>query len=420
MYLQKLFYILAIFTIFLSCKDNNSDESSKANEQTSDMVVEKPKTVAIAENTPLYVWVEKLRFRSGPSTDTEVVGNLVEGDQLLFLNDRTDFTQKINLRGNLFNEPWLKVKSANGDTGWVYGAGVRVYNNKAASDTDQFSKLYVAVKNLRLRAEPDTKKEILADLVEGDSVTFLNNKTDFTNKISLRGTYWDEPWLEVKTSKGVTGWVYGGGITPYRPYIAAGPSPYDKCYELKKSGRTTAFDDCIAVAIQRQIRKDKDIVSKDGNDLILNLKSGETKTFTNKAETNLRFDYLYYLGSMNAFVVREKSDRGARVLLVNDKNGAIFPIWGLPKPSPDGRKMIVTKSDSGMANGVQIITRANNTFNAVFQKLTPGMEPYDPKWTDIKNVQVLLQPTKENTEARSTYLLLMENGDREWIELGAN
>ena len=420
MYLQKLFYILAIFTIFLSCKDNNSAESSKTNEQTSELVVETPKAITIANNTPLYVWVEKLRFRSGPSTDTEVLGNLVEGDQLAFLNDRTDFTQKINLRGNLFNEPWLKVKSANGDIGWVYGAGVRVYNNKGTASADQHSKLYVAVKNLRLRAEPDTKKEILADLVEGDSLTFLNNKTEFTQKISLRDTYWDEPWLEVKTSKGIKGWVYGGGVTPYRPYIAAGPSPYDKCYELKKSGRTTAFDDCIAVAIQRQIRKDKDFVSKDGNDLILNLKSGETKVFTNKADTKLRFDYLYHLGSMNAFVVREKSDRGNRVLLVNDKSGDVFPIWGLPKPSPDGKKMVVTKSDSGIANGVQIITRVNNTFNVSFTKITPGMEPYEPKWTDIKNVQILLQPTAENMEARSTYLLLMQNGDGEWIELGGN
>ncbi len=420
MYLQKLFYILAIFTIFLSCKDNNSAESPKANEQTSDMVVETPKRIAVTDNTPLYVWVEKLRFRSGPSTDTEVLGNLVEGDQLTFLNDRTDFTQKINLRGNLFNEPWLKAKASDGTIGWVYGAGVRVYNNKGTENVDQYSKLYVAVKNLRLRSEPDTKKEILADLVEGDSLTFMNTKSDFTQKISLRGTYWDEPWLEVKTSKGIVGWVYGGGVTPYRPYIAAGPSPYDKCYELKKSGRTTAFDDCIAVAIQRQIRKDKDFVTKDGNDLILNLKSGKTKTLTNKADENLRFDYLYHLGAMNAFVVREKSARGNRVFLINDKSGDIFPIWGLPKPSPDSKKMIITKSDSGIANGVQIVTRASDKFTTVFTKLTPGMEPYDAKWTDIKNVQILLQPTKENTEAKSTYLLLMQNSDGQWIELGSN
>ena len=152
--------------------------------------------------------------------------------------------------------------------------------------------------------------------------------------------------------------------------------------------------------------------------MILNLKSGDTKTLTNKADENLRFDYLYHLGSMNVFVVREKSDRGSRVMLINNKSGNIFPIWGLPKPSPDGKKMLVTKSDSGIANGVQIVTRSNNEFTTVFTKLTPGMEPYDAKWTDIKNVQILLQPTKENTEARSTYLLLMQNGDGEWIQLG--
>ena len=75
----------------------------------------------------------------------------------------------------------------------------------------------VTVDWLRVRSKPDTKKSrVLVKLMEGSYWKLTGEKTDFTNKIKLRGKEWDEPWYKIKfkncRSSIETGWIYGGAM----------------------------------------------------------------------------------------------------------------------------------------------------------------------------------------------------------------
>ena len=78
----------------------------------------------------LYVVVNGLKVRRSPSLDAEVISQLKLFDELYFMDEVTDFTQEINMGKAVANEPWVKVQTREGRSGWVYGAGVNYYKRK--------------------------------------------------------------------------------------------------------------------------------------------------------------------------------------------------------------------------------------------------------------------------------------------------
>jgi Bacterial SH3 domain. len=77
---------------------------------------------------PIYTVTESVNVRSKPGRDGVVLERIpARNTELYFLGNRTEATQKINMDGTNYNEPWLKVKTANGRIGWVYGGTVRFY-----------------------------------------------------------------------------------------------------------------------------------------------------------------------------------------------------------------------------------------------------------------------------------------------------
>lgn len=78
----------------------------------------------------LYVVVNGLKVRRSPSLDAEVISQLKLFDELYFMDEVTDFTQEINMGKAVTNEPWIRVQTREGRTGWVYGAGVNYYKRK--------------------------------------------------------------------------------------------------------------------------------------------------------------------------------------------------------------------------------------------------------------------------------------------------
>ena len=78
--------------------------------------------------------------------------------------------------------------------------------------TTENSELIANIDYLRVRETPGQDGKIIATLGKGDSMTDLGEVSAFTTKVTLRGIQFDEPWLKVKTSDGVEGWIYGGGV----------------------------------------------------------------------------------------------------------------------------------------------------------------------------------------------------------------
>ncbi len=67
------------------------------------------------------------------------------------------------------------------------------------------------VDNLSIRKEPNLKSEVVTRVKENEELTLTGKKSDFKETIELRGKSYTEPWLEVQTSDGKTGWVFQGG-----------------------------------------------------------------------------------------------------------------------------------------------------------------------------------------------------------------
>lgn len=100
------------------------------------MVVPEQRTETSATSkafTKLFVTMDGLNMRTMPHLDSSVVAQLSLYEEVYFLNEVTDFKQTINLGLEEVTEPWIKVKTRKGHSGWVFGAGVNYYKIKHPS-----------------------------------------------------------------------------------------------------------------------------------------------------------------------------------------------------------------------------------------------------------------------------------------------
>ncbi len=70
--------------------------------------------------------------------------------------------------------------------------------------------------DVKLRGTPGLDGKLLGKIPKGIQLTYLNVKTDKTQKLTVDGTEQDEPWLKVRTPRGTVGWVYGGVVRFYK------------------------------------------------------------------------------------------------------------------------------------------------------------------------------------------------------------
>ncbi len=139
--------VIAAFSIIgKKCKANN--ERFQMSEDTETISAETPidtlnKDTLIAVNpaekkdpfefweySRLYVTINDLNMRKTPELNGESITKLSLFEEVYFMNEVTDSTQKINLGYEVADEPWVKVKTKKGKEGWVYGAGVNYYKKK--------------------------------------------------------------------------------------------------------------------------------------------------------------------------------------------------------------------------------------------------------------------------------------------------
>jgi hypothetical protein len=78
----------------------------------------------------LYVCMDSLKMRKGPHKDSTLLSILPYGDELVDMGEyKNEQTIRI-AKDNVATEPWIKVRTKEGKTGWVFGAGVRPYPKK--------------------------------------------------------------------------------------------------------------------------------------------------------------------------------------------------------------------------------------------------------------------------------------------------
>jgi hypothetical protein len=101
--------------------------------------------------------------------------------------------------------------------GLVPKGAVSAVSAQGAVVTPSGPTLYVTIENLNLRTQPNVSGKLLGRLQLYEPVTFLNEVTETTQQVTLaNGEVTNEPWIKIRTQKGVNGWVYGAGINFYK------------------------------------------------------------------------------------------------------------------------------------------------------------------------------------------------------------
>ncbi|MFK8103991.1 MAG: SH3 domain-containing protein [Saprospiraceae bacterium] len=282
---------------------------------------------------------------------------------------------------------------------------------KPTSTSTQY--LYAWVDKLRLRAEPDTKAKIVAEVKEGAQLTYLNEKTAFTQKITLRKVRHDEPWLKVATESGEEGWVYGGGVRVYQAKIDQAPSPYDDCYQLSDSYK---MSQCVEQLNKKQLQKAADFIQVTATGYRIKLLDGTQKVLTERVDSLARenfldYDYRYYIPKMGYYVFAFYAFESFGFTLVNDKSGKTLNLPGYPKPAPDFKHLVCYSPLPEMGfYSLAIWGFTDNGMTELFKKEMQDYLPYAPKWLDERTVQLSFKPTQPDQKLKVVELRADETG----------
>ena len=109
---------------------------SKLKEQQTEQPKQAPvttKTTDDAAGIPLFVTIDGLKLRKEPGLKGESIEQLKLNEQVTFLNQKTDWSQEINMGEEKVTDYWVKVRTASGKTGWVFGAGLHYYKMKRSA-----------------------------------------------------------------------------------------------------------------------------------------------------------------------------------------------------------------------------------------------------------------------------------------------
>ncbi len=86
----------------------------------------------------------------------------------------------------------------------------------ATAAPTKYSTLFVTIDGLKMRKEPGLKGAAVAKLDLYEQVYFLNQKTEWTQEISLGKETVTDHWVKIKTKAGKEGWVFGAGVHYYK------------------------------------------------------------------------------------------------------------------------------------------------------------------------------------------------------------
>lgn len=123
----SIFSLLILFLLVFSCKNSTTaDGTNPIQADESEGAVDALDQVSDYQvNESLTAWVDLLNVRAEPNTSGKIVTSLRENASVIYTGERTDEVHTLELRGSSFEEPWLKIRTADGQEGWVFGGAVQ-------------------------------------------------------------------------------------------------------------------------------------------------------------------------------------------------------------------------------------------------------------------------------------------------------
>lgn len=284
---------------------------------------------------------------------------------------------------------------------------------------------YATVDKLRMREEPNKNGLVLEQIKEGEQLLFLNEKTDETERIKLRDKWFVEPWLKVESEKGTAGWVYGGAVSLDLPKEKVSQTPYDACDAgYAKNQEYRIWFDCYEKVSKAQVKKDARYIKPTKTGYQVNLLGGESINLVNEngdkaGEDYREYYYRYYLDKIGYFVFRVQGYESGSFVLIDDKFGYAFPVNGMPRLSPDMKKLLISNSDGDAGfefNGVQMLSITDEGLNPepVFEEHVDFYQPLNPVWIDDKTVEFDYVPFYTTSDKKKLKAKLIERDNGEW------
>jgi len=96
----------------------------------------------------------------------------------------------------------------------LHSCSADVSSKNPVEVSDNTGDLQVVVNNSRLRESPSPQGKILGQPGKGEILVDLGGVSDRTTQIRFGAETFDEPWLQVSTRDGHTGWIYARDVAP--------------------------------------------------------------------------------------------------------------------------------------------------------------------------------------------------------------
>ncbi|SER21858.1 SH3 domain-containing protein [Neolewinella agarilytica] len=182
---------MPFFRAFVLCLTAALLFSCGAEAENSDQTEEREAPTLPVPEAPapelLYAWVDALNLRAEPKTGSASVTKVNSGDALTYLGESTKATEKIELRGVVYDEPWMKVTAPDGKSGWVFGGAV-----KRAGETKGTEKQIKGVINIPHFGRYDLRvwakeTETMEEAGDAEVMTTLYSSGSWLMKITRTG-----------------------------------------------------------------------------------------------------------------------------------------------------------------------------------------------------------------------------------------
>jgi uncharacterized protein YgiM (DUF1202 family) len=111
-----------------TAEPRNGSSFSNGNDSRPNNTRTNPReTVTPSKDAKLYVIIDSLKVRSGPSLDSVMVTYLRYGEEVIDMGERS-VLEKIRISiDEVRTAPWVKIKTSKGKVGWAFGAGLQFY-----------------------------------------------------------------------------------------------------------------------------------------------------------------------------------------------------------------------------------------------------------------------------------------------------
>ncbi len=133
----------------------------------------------------MYCWLDKVNVRETPDLKGKVSGQMKENEKVTYLGYQTDTLTEVSLRGKTYKEPWLKIETESGVTGWVHAATVK---NLVMSPAEMAKNDSSAIRVGKNRTYKDLQSAV-NDAPDGGTIILDAGKYSTEGTIELKGKF---------------------------------------------------------------------------------------------------------------------------------------------------------------------------------------------------------------------------------------